>query len=329
MQYKYIVRLIISRAYDLTGKSALTVSELLSATGDEAAMEQVLVDDDTTRLRRLDQLTRALRTELAYYEVRRMRPPLAESTIAPGSFTYSFADDLELEEEIRDLNGRLRMLPQLLSYMHELSPTQFEQLCGLVMIAVGAHHVTVTKSQKDDGVDVIAELPVDAGLDIRPTQTLSPFYRILGSLSFLIYCQAKQYAEDNPVGAEEVQRLEGSWQSVRNAYFEGTLAPDRAKAFAAADYRLADPVLLIMMTTSSYTRGAFEKGKLLGMVLLDGEQLAQLLLEHGFGVIRVHVANYETSLDILVAHLETSSNLACVALSCDACTGRRIRPGFR
>ena len=308
MQYKYIAYLIVSRAYNLTGRSALTVSELLSATGDEAAMEQVLVDDDTRRLRRLDQLTQALRAELTYYEVRRMRPPLSESIIAPGSFIYSFADDLELEEEIRDLNGRLRMLPQLLSCMHELSPAQFEQLCGLVMVAVGARHVTVTKSQKDDGVDVIAELPIDAGLNIRSTQTLSPFYRILGSLSFLIYCQAKQYAEDNPVGAEEVQRLEGSWQSVRNAYLEGTLAPDRAKAFAAADYRLADPVLLIMMTTSSYTRGALEKGRLLGMILLDGEQLAQLLLEHGFGVVRVHVANYETSLDILVAHLETGSN---------------------
>ena len=51
-------------------------------------------------------------------------------------------------------------------------------------------------------------------------------------------------------------------------------------------YRAADPALLIVATTASYTSAAVRRAKATGVILLDGEQIAQLMLQIGLGALK-------------------------------------------
>ena len=133
-------------------------------------------------------------------------------------------------------------------------------------------------------MDAIGELPLSAATVAGERLSDSPFYRVAGHLSFLVYVQAKRYGEGNKVGQEKVQELAGSWQAMKNKYFDGTLQEQLAEALKYADLRAADPVLMMLVTTSFFTRGALDKAAAMGIVTLDREQLAQLLLVSGFGL---------------------------------------------
>ena len=109
-------------------------------------------------------------------------------------------------------------------------------------------------------------------------------YRLAGSLSFLVYVQAKRYASDHPVDQAEVFEVQGSWDSIRNEHANRTLAADTETALQLAGYLSGDPVLLVLMTTSRFTGGAVNKAAAIGALLLDGEQIAQLLIEEEFAL---------------------------------------------
>jgi len=301
--YRVFAVRILRLAYTLNTVEALRLSELVELVGTEQDKERILTDNDRQRYDRLQRLTDALREAISECDQRRIRPPLKESAIAAGSFVCSFAGRECLTPEQQDSYARHRLLPDMLQALYGLDPREFELLCGKVLSLLGCRNITVTQSQKDDGVDAISELPMLAGMLFDQEISLPPLYRFAGHISFLVYAQAKRYSEDHKVGQEEVLELEGSWLATRNSYFEGTLAPERATALKRADYRIADPVLLVMMTTSSFTAGALAKSEAVGIVTIDGEQLAQLLLESSFG-IRLHEGSYVTS----VAELRDAIN---------------------
>lgn len=282
--YRSLAANILRSAYILEHCQALTVEELLELLAAEDDQERVLTDDRRTRIRRLESLTSAIRAMIDDCYFRRVEPPLIESELAPGSFIFRFADSESLESADRELYARYRLIPQMIASLYELTPREFEVLTACLLKIIGCRRITVTQSQKDDGVDAIGELPLSAATVAGQRASDSPFYRVAGHLSFLVYAQAKLYAESNKVGQEAVQELAGSWQSMRNQYFDGTLQKQLAEALSYADLRAADPVLMMLVTTSFFTRGALEKAVAMGIVTLDREQLAQILLVSGFGL---------------------------------------------
>jgi hypothetical protein len=282
--YRNLAASILRRAYKLEHGQALTVQELLENFGDEDDQERVLSDDQRLQTRRLDVLTSAIRAMVEDCFIRRVIPPLTESELAPGSFVFRFTDSESLQPVDRALYARYRLMPEMITSLYELTPREFEILSASLLKTIGCRGISVTKAQKDDGVDAIGELPLSAATVAGEGLSDSPFYRVAGHLSFLVYVQAKRYAEDNKVGQEAVQDLAGSWQSIRNKYSDGTLQKELVAALRFADYRAADPVLLMIVTTSFFTRGALQTAVALGIVTLDREQLAQLLLLSGFGI---------------------------------------------
>ena len=75
-----------------------------------------------------------------------------------------------------------------------------------------------------------------------------------------VYVQAKRYATERPVSAGEVRNLAGALQM--------------RKATKG-----------VLLTTSSFTKDAIDTAKQIGsIVLVDGAQLAQLMLEFDLGV---------------------------------------------
>lgn len=152
-------------------------------------------------------------------------------------------------------------------------------MCADILALVGCDAITVTPSSKDDGVDAIARLRFSSVL-----RQGTPLYTFAGHLSFLVYAQAKRYTK--PVQQDVVKQVDGSWHAMLNKYADNSLTADQASSLERADFHAADPVLKIVLASSRFTSGAENTAKVLGVILMDGEQIAQLLLGASVGVVQ-------------------------------------------
>lgn len=152
------------------------------------------------------------------------------------------------DEQIRSGYLRLRetVAAQLLERVRTVSPRFFEELVVDLLVAMGYG------GSHEDAARVVGRSG-DGGIDgiIKEDR--------LGLES--IYVQAKRWQEDRTVGRPDIQQ------------FAGALQGQRARKG-------------VFMTTAGFSRDAIEyaKGLQTTIVLIDGEQLAQLMLDHGVGV---------------------------------------------
>jgi hypothetical protein len=301
IRYLAVARKLVRHGYAIADDCVLTVAELLELAGDEAELEHVLHDDPVKQAARLRALDEGLGKVLAEYEKKRLRCPLLRSSVS-GSYRPAFCSrpgpdpDNVVEDQVRV--ARFRLAPAFAELLFRLTPRQFEQLCAEVLRSVGCQSITVSQASKDDGVDALAALPMSEALADH-----TPLHRLAGSMSFLVYAQAKRYSRDRPVEQDEVFEVQGSWTAMRHGFANGTLPPEVRSALLRADYRSADPVFLILLTTSRFTAGSEAKADTLGVLLLDGEQIAQLLIERDYGLSQPIGDEWELDEVAIVAEL--------------------------
>jgi restriction system protein len=152
------------------------------------------------------------------------------------------------DEQAREgyLRARGGVASELLDRMRNASPAFFEQLVVDLLVEMGYG------GSRDDAASVIGRSG-DGGIDgiIKEDK--------LGLDS--IYIQAKRWKEGATVGRPEIQQ------------FAGALQGQKARKG-------------VFITTSSFTRDAREYANTVQatIILIDGKQLADLMLEHGVGV---------------------------------------------
>jgi len=158
------------------------------------------------------------------------------------------AEDQTPDEQVRSGYQRARagVATELLDRMRRASPAFFEQLVVDLLVAMGYG------GTHDDAASVIGRSG-DEGIDgiIKEDR--------LGLES--IYIQAKRWKEGSTVGRPDIQQ------------FAGALQGQRARKG-------------VFITTSSFTRDAkaYADSVQATIILIDGQQLADLMLDHGVGV---------------------------------------------
>lgn len=263
------------------------LTELLEAHCSEEESAHVLQDDPDKQAQRLERLRDAVVDVIHDYEARRLMPPVRQSDLAPTFFIFAFVDVAD-DPEMTDLHARLRLQPDLERLLQEVDDQRFESLCGRLLERIGCVGVTVTQQNQDSGVDFVARLPIVSGVD-DPNPGIAAFVRVVGQIAFILYGQAKRYGPANPVDGDTVHKLVGSWKDRRNEFADGTIQPAARAAMLRAGYRAANPALLIVATTAGYTRAAIRRAEATGVVLLDGEQISQLMLQLGLGATQADV----------------------------------------
>lgn len=152
------------------------------------------------------------------------------------------------DEQVREGYRRARsgVAAELLDRMWRVTPAFFEKLVVDLLVAMGYG------GSHDDAASVIGRSG-DEGIDgiIKEDK--------LGLEN--IYIQAKRWKENSTVGRPDIQQ------------FAGALQGQKARKG-------------VFITTSSFTRDAREYAKAVQatIVLIDGPQLAELMLDHGVGV---------------------------------------------
>jgi restriction system protein len=201
--------------------------------------------------RGLDQLDNDILDEFPeFQEFRtRTRASAAEGAeVAPVPRKAEADPTLTPDELIRNGYRTLRanLAADLLERVQSASPLFFENLVVELLVAMGYG------GTHEDAAAVVGRSG-DEGIDgiIKEDR--------LGLEN--IYIQAKRWKDTHTVGRPDVQQ------------FAGALQGQRARKG-------------VFITTSSFSRDAIEyaKGLQTTIVLVDGEQLAQLMLDHGVGV---------------------------------------------
>jgi restriction system protein len=170
--------------------------------------------------------------------------PAATQVVPPNIERDAQTPDEQVREGYR--RARSGVAAELLDRMRQVSPAFFEQLVVdlLVEMGYGGSH--------EDAASVIGSSG-DEGIDgiIKEDK--------LGLES--IYIQAKRWKEGSTVGRPDIQQ------------FAGALQGQKARKG-------------VFITTSTFTREAREYAKAVQatIVLIDGQQLADLMLDHGVGV---------------------------------------------
>jgi len=174
---------------------------------------------------------------------------------APPTSTKLVAAEGETPEErleAADRDLRTELAATLLARLRSLSPAAFEQLIVDLLVKMGYG------GSRRDAAERLGRSG-DGGIDgvIREDA--------LGLDA--VYIQAKRYAEDNPIGAPAIQGFAGALLS--NGATKG-----------------------VFVTTSRFTPQARQVGtayKAHRIVLLDGVDLAKLMVEHEIGVRVVQI----------------------------------------
>jgi len=179
-----------------------------------------------------------------------------------------FVEPRDTEAVKREKESRAKH-ESYLDLFSELSPTEFEGLCGKVIHLLRVDEASVTRASADQGVDFYGRLPL--GSIIKPSE-ISPGAE--KNLCAWIVGQAKHYQKTS-VSTKDIRELVGSVELAKSKVFAGTADP-----LQGLDIRVCDPVVFLFITTGRFTRDSRDLLARSGVVSMDGIQLSVFLADH-------------------------------------------------
>jgi hypothetical protein len=168
-------------------------------------------------------------------------------------------DSLRKQRRMLSLAGDVR------SALQHLSAEQFEALCCLVQIKLGAKDFQITGKTGDGGIDFLAKFCI---FELKQAVISVPRWveRLESQSMVVVVGQAKRWF-DRPVQPCHLRELIGA--SILYQLESGESMPRAVSIF---------------MTAGTFTRGALEIGRRAGIITLDGQWLITALLYFGIGV---------------------------------------------
>jgi len=139
----------------------------------------------------------------------------------------------------------------------------FEHLCKHILEISGIAEAGVTKSSKEGGIDFYGLLRMGAY-----HQSI-----LLSGLEIRIVGQAKHHSEDDKVGELEMNAFIKQFENFRDGKGKGF------KAVPTWFRRAKSPVTAIVITNTEFTEGAQEAALTAGVIIRDGEQIAEDLIK--------------------------------------------------
>lgn len=170
-------------------------------------------------------------------------------------------------------SGRLHHAA-LLAKIRSLTFGEFEVFGKRVLKELGAADPRVTPHGGDQGIDFFGRFSLGQ-LHALP----EPFLRLAHDVRLLFAGQAKHYP-DSTIGPNIVRELIGAVSLARTK----TFSTDGLDLFQELEIRPFSPVVAMLFTTGSISRGAYQLAASAGIVAKNGDQLAAFLADRGVGM---------------------------------------------
>ncbi|WP_120078125.1 restriction endonuclease [Aurantiacibacter odishensis] len=190
------------------------------------------------------------------------------TTVVQGSCFIFESDGQEIAEYKRQRSNALPMLQTV----QDLSPREFEFLCGVILAKLGVEEPFISPSSNDQGVDFFGK----AAFGDLVKKTVLPD-AVEENLKIWIVGQAKR-KNDTKVGTSDLRELVGSVELARSKIYSSD-----SEVLEGLSLRLCDPVFSIIVCSGRFTKGSETLLGKAGIIGLDGIQLCQFLSDHGVG----------------------------------------------
>ena len=180
-----------------------------------------------------------------------------------------------------DLRERLLLVEPMLNALLQCAPMTFEKVCARLMVIQGASEAVAIAGGDEGGIDVYGRLPLRLHDPEVPEHLIrSTFLRT--DLLFLGQC--KRYAASAPVGRPDIQQFVSQVADclIQYEHFSGRI-PSHHVPFGC--YRKKELALLMFFTTSSFSAGAISAADGHDILLIDGRQIAELMIFNGVGLV--------------------------------------------
>ncbi|MYL21647.1 hypothetical protein GLW04_17210 [Halobacillus litoralis] len=166
--------------------------------------------------------------------------------------------------------GKYTLTDEIQEFLKDIDPFLFENLCAFLLDKTNCEAVT-SRERQDNGIDFGGVLRINAFEDPDDPSIKD---RVMQDLSLRIIGQAKRY-KDN-IKVKDLRELKGT----DHPNVRASLA--RKHPSNRIIQRLQNeemPVVFFFMTTSDYTLDAENYASEVGMITLNGQQIAQALIK--------------------------------------------------
>ena len=202
----------------------------------------------------------------------------------PTRYTFNSSSDyfiqgicfVEPSDSLQTAESKNRRLlaSNYLSTFSDLTPDDFELLCGKLIGLLGVDNPVVTRHSADEGIDFYGKLSLGSLFypeDLTPT--------IQKQLNIWLVGQAKHYQQIQ-TGTSEIRELVGSVMLGRAHTFGSVNSP-----LSQLDIKVADPVFCVFITTGQLSKNAWLLLKRSGVIGMDGEMVAAFLADRTAGIV--------------------------------------------
>lgn len=198
---------------------------------------------------------------IGYYRHRRLIPPIEWSKTDP--------------ERLVQVYPHTRHLPAVIEYLRRLDSYDFEWLIASLLRLAGAEKSIATPRIGDQGIDVIAKFNASLG-EARRAQL---GFQLAAGPEVYVLVQCKRRT-DRTVSVADLREFVGATSILRIRGSEAQSLRGAASAVAMG-FKPFSAGCLAYATTSTFDNGATKLAEFLDLVTLDGEGIAQALLDFG------------------------------------------------
>jgi hypothetical protein len=186
--------------------------------------------------------------------------------------SFVFSDDAD---QIKQAKLNRVSVDEIYAYIRSLTFAQFERFGRSVLRELGCTTAKVTPHAGDQGIDFYGDLNVGSLVGADPA-----ILKLMHETRVILVGQAKHYP-NTVIGPAIVRELVGAL-SLSRTY---TYSRDDLDLLDDVQLRPFSPVLALLFTTGSFTKGARHLATRAGLIAFSGWQLAVFLADKGVGLV--------------------------------------------
>ncbi|MCK0159638.1 restriction endonuclease [Allomuricauda sp. F6463D] len=197
-----------------------------------------------------------------------------------SKFEFSKSDD-NLIIGIAKRNPVYKETPAIVRYLLNCDDKDFELISAVLVNHLLTEYSVVTRKSADGGIDFVGKGDFSKAIDPKIDTVLSKKNNVI----FRVVGQSKRY---NPksvkIKTKDIREFYGSAKILQNALDEHYLSGWLGDSKILSEIRLADPFLLVYITTTYYSSDSIALSDKLGILVFDIDDIAFEIIEHSIGL---------------------------------------------
>lgn len=197
-----------------------------------------------------------------------------------SKFEFSKSDDNLLIGIAKKL-AVYKETPSIVRYLISCDDNDFELISAVLVNHLLTEYSVVTRKSADGGIDFVGKgdfsKTIDPAIDTVLSKKNNVIFRVIG--------QSKRY---NPksvkIKTKDIREFFGSAKLLQNALDENYLSGWLGDSKILSEIRLADPFLLVYITTTYYSADSIDLADKLGILVFDIDDIAFEIIEHSIGI---------------------------------------------